>query len=122
MKRTRSDDKDLRGSPARLGRRESLAALPPGSPRSLARASTMGPAAGGQTGPSATSAGAISNATLAREVEDLKSTIKVLEKKRTEDRDKLKALERVQSERDQFETIIRKLQCTIETRFTLCFS
>lgn len=45
-----------------------------------------------------------------REIEDLKSKIKVLERKRIEDRDKLKQLERIQGERDKFEGIIQKLQ------------
>ena len=45
-----------------------------------------------------------------REAEDLKTKIRVLEKKRQEDREKLKALERVQAERDKFEAIIQKLQ------------
>ena len=45
-----------------------------------------------------------------REVEDLKTKLKVMEKKRTEDREKLKTLEKVQSERDKFEGIIQKLQ------------
>jgi dynactin 1 len=49
-------------------------------------------------------------AAMTREAEDLKSTIKVLEKKRQEDREKLKLLERVQGERDKFEIIIQKLQ------------
>ncbi|KAL2003437.1 hypothetical protein VTN02DRAFT_3840 [Thermoascus thermophilus] len=47
---------------------------------------------------------------LARELEDLKTKLKVMEKKRAEDREKLKNLERLQSERDKFEAIIQKLQ------------
>ncbi|KAL8928863.1 MAG: hypothetical protein Q9208_001641 [Pyrenodesmia sp. 3 TL-2023] len=45
-----------------------------------------------------------------REVEDLKTKLRVMEKKRMEDREKLKTLERVQAERDKFEGIIQKLQ------------
>ena len=45
-----------------------------------------------------------------REVEDLKAKLRFMEKKRMEDREKLKALENVQSERDKFEGIIQKLQ------------
>ncbi len=45
-----------------------------------------------------------------REVEDLKTKLRVMEKKRVEDREKLKTLERLQSERDKFELIIQKLQ------------
>ena len=46
----------------------------------------------------------------AREVDDLKTKLRVLEKKRMEDRERFKTLERVQSERDKFESIIQKLQ------------
>ncbi|KAL9607726.1 MAG: hypothetical protein Q9167_007388 [Letrouitia subvulpina] len=45
-----------------------------------------------------------------REVEDLKTKLRVMEKKRMEDRDKLKALDKIQAERDKFEGIIQKLQ------------
>ena len=45
-----------------------------------------------------------------REVEDLKTKLRVMEKKRMEDREKLKTLERIQAERDKFEGIIQKLQ------------
>lgn len=47
---------------------------------------------------------------LSREVEDLKTKLRLMEKKRLEDRDKLKGLERIQAERDKFESIIQKLQ------------
>lgn len=50
------------------------------------------------------------SAALSRELEDLKTKLRVMEKKRTEDREKLKNLERLQAERDKFETIIQKLQ------------
>ncbi|KAG6022900.1 hypothetical protein E4U41_002135 [Claviceps citrina] len=54
---------------------------------------------------------AVSNAAAAnRETEDLKAKLKVLERKRSEDRDKLKQLDKVQGERDKFEAIIQKLQ------------
>ncbi|GAM84389.1 hypothetical protein ANO11243_023830 [Dothideomycetidae sp. 11243] len=45
-----------------------------------------------------------------REIEDLKTKLRLLEKRRVEDREKLKALERIQQERDRFESIIQKLQ------------
>ena len=47
---------------------------------------------------------------LSREIEELKTKLKVMEKKRMEDRDKLKALDKIQGERDKFEGIIQKLQ------------
>lgn len=45
-----------------------------------------------------------------REIEDLKAKLRVMERKRMEDRDKLKNLDKVQGERDKFEGIIQKLQ------------
>lgn len=45
-----------------------------------------------------------------RELEDLQTKLRVLEKHRLQDREKLKVLERIQQERDKFESIIQKLQ------------
>ena len=45
-----------------------------------------------------------------REVQDLKTKIGLLEKKRMEDREKLKGLEKAQADRDRYEGIIQKLQ------------
>ncbi|OJJ47225.1 hypothetical protein ASPZODRAFT_1923408 [Penicilliopsis zonata CBS 506.65] len=47
---------------------------------------------------------------LTRELDELKTKLKVMEKKRAEDREKLKNLEKLQTERDKFESIIQKLQ------------
>ena len=47
---------------------------------------------------------------LNREVEDLKTKLRLMEKKRMEDREKLKQMEKVQGDRDKFESIIQKLQ------------
>ncbi|XWW98673.1 hypothetical protein V2A60_006675 [Cordyceps javanica] len=52
----------------------------------------------------------VSGGPLNREVEDLKAKVKVLERKRQDDRDKLKQLDKVQTERDKFSDIIQKLQ------------
>ncbi|OAA59451.1 dynactin [Cordyceps fumosorosea ARSEF 2679] len=52
----------------------------------------------------------VSGGLLNKEVEDLKAKLKVLERKRQEDRDKLKQLDKVQGERDKFSDIIQKLQ------------
>ncbi|KHE79612.1 hypothetical protein GE21DRAFT_1292012 [Neurospora crassa] len=49
-------------------------------------------------------------ATMNKEIEDLKAKLKVLEKKRMEDREKLNSLEKVKAERDKFERIIQTLQ------------
>ncbi|KAM3551777.1 hypothetical protein MY1884_007552 [Beauveria asiatica] len=52
----------------------------------------------------------VSGGLLNKEVEDLKAKLKVLERKRQEDRDKLKQLDKVQAERDKFSDVIQKLQ------------
>lgn len=49
-------------------------------------------------------------ASSAREIEDLHTRLKVQERQRDEDKEKLKTLERLQTERDRFESIIQKLQ------------
>ncbi|KAK4991314.1 hypothetical protein LTR50_001899 [Elasticomyces elasticus] len=46
----------------------------------------------------------------AREMEDMHTKLRLLERKRLEDREKLKGLDRIQQERDRFESIIQKLQ------------
>ncbi|EPS33691.1 hypothetical protein PDE_08653 [Penicillium oxalicum 114-2] len=46
----------------------------------------------------------------ARELEELQTRLRVMEKKRSDDREKLKMLEQLQVERDKFESIIQKLQ------------
>lgn len=53
---------------------------------------------------------AASNAAAAKEIEDLKAKLRVLEKKRIEDRERLNDLEKTKSERDRFERIIQTLQ------------
>lgn len=45
-----------------------------------------------------------------REVEDLRTKLRLMERKRMEDREKLKTLDKVQAERDRFEGIIQKMQ------------
>ena len=49
-----------------------------------------------------------------REVEELKRKMRMVERKRSEDREKLKTLDRVQAERDKYEAIIQKLQAKIQ--------
>ncbi|KAF3319343.1 hypothetical protein TWF173_003785 [Orbilia oligospora] len=55
-----------------------------------------------------------SSSALTKEIEDLKSKIRLLEKKRTEDRDKLQAMTRIEAERDKYEVIIHKLQSKMQ--------
>lgn len=45
-----------------------------------------------------------------KEIEDLKAKLRVLEKKRIEDREKLNSLDKIKGERDKFERIIQTLQ------------
>jgi len=106
LRRTRSDN-DPKMSPG-PGRRASVMGKPGGA--SPARIGAAGQPLSPATPGPAPSANPGAMAALSRELEDLKSTIKVMEKKRVEDRDKLRLLERVQAERDKFETIIQKLQ------------
>ncbi|EAQ86936.1 hypothetical protein CHGG_08189 [Chaetomium globosum CBS 148.51] len=53
---------------------------------------------------------AAGNAAATKEIEDLKAKLRVLEKKRIEDREKLNDLDKMKSERDRFERIIQTLQ------------
>lgn len=48
------------------------------------------------------------------EVDDLKAKVRLLERKRLEDREKIKGLDKVKTERDRFEGIIQKLQSKIQ--------
>ncbi|KAL3461603.1 dynein associated protein-domain-containing protein [Aspergillus heterothallicus] len=52
----------------------------------------------------------VSNSAITRELDEMKTKLKVMEKKRADDREKLRTLEQLQSERDKFEGIIQKLQ------------
>ncbi|CAG7916106.1 unnamed protein product [Penicillium olsonii] len=83
-------------APAQKGPRQSMTAARPAASRPGAPASTSTRQA---------QAGAVN-----RELEELNAKLKVMEKKRSDDREKLKTLEQLQSERDKFEAIIQKLQ------------
>jgi dynactin 1 len=50
-----------------------------------------------------------------REMEQLKAKIRTLEKKRQEDRDKIKSMDTLKAERDKFETIIQALQKKLQS-------
>ncbi|KAI0414983.1 dynactin [Xylaria grammica] len=52
---------------------------------------------------------------ISRENEDLKTKLKILERKRGEDRDRLKEMERIQEQRDRFETINKKIEGKFQT-------
>ncbi|KAM0347928.1 hypothetical protein ACHAPU_004427 [Fusarium lateritium] len=74
----------------------------------LSRTST--PPVARKPAPTAATARPAASTAASREIEDLKAKLKVLERKRVEDRDKLKQLEKVQGERDKFENVIQMLQ------------
>ncbi|ROT42486.1 dynactin [Sodiomyces alkalinus F11] len=78
------------------------------------RTATTTTAAAARTATVAATATAANNTAVARENEDLKAKLRVMERKRLEDREKLKQLEKVQEERDKYETIIQKLQAKFQ--------
>jgi dynactin 1 len=49
-----------------------------------------------------------------REIEALEAKIRIIERKRAQDRDKLKTLEKLQTERDRFENVVNKLQAKLQ--------
>ena len=53
---------------------------------------------------------------LNKELEQMRAKYRIMEKKRMEDRDKLKALETMKSERDKFESTMQKLQRKCQTQ------
>ncbi|KAI0181797.1 dynein associated protein-domain-containing protein [Hypoxylon sp. FL1284] len=64
-------------------------------------------AAAGSTRPAASNA-------VSRENEDLKAKLKVLERKRLEDREKMKDMEMIQEQRDKFETVNKKIEGKVQ--------
>jgi dynactin 1 len=98
----KSDDEILSPQPrspvrSRTAALEKLTSAPSSATRAPAPA-------GPSTRPSA------ANAAANREIEDLKAKLRVIERKRAEDREKLKQLDKLQGERNRFEGIIQKLQ------------
>ncbi|KAK8862186.1 dynactin 1 [Apiospora arundinis] len=78
------------------------------------KATTPGSATPASRTASGTARPAASNA-LTRENEDLKTKLKVLERKRLEDREKLKELERIQEQHDKFANINKKIEGKFQT-------
>ncbi|EFQ33385.1 CAP-Gly domain-containing protein [Colletotrichum graminicola] len=105
---TMSPNKDGENSPVRA-RTKALEKLTSGSAATTPASSTK----------PATTARPTTNAAAAnREIEDLKAKLKVLERKRLEDREKIKQLDQVQGERDRFQSIIEKLQAKYQPQQT----
>ena len=55
-----------------------------------------------------------SAATSSKKTEELEAKIRILEKKRMEDREKVKTLEKAQEDRDKFKSIIQKLEAKLQ--------
>ncbi|KAJ5679206.1 hypothetical protein N7462_007450 [Penicillium macrosclerotiorum] len=89
-------------------------AAPTLPPQPAARPPRQSLPANRSTGPRLGAAGSTTRqapgAAVVRELEELQTKLRVLEKKRADDREKLKTLEQVQTERDKFESVIQKLQ------------
>ncbi|KAF2839724.1 hypothetical protein M501DRAFT_730540 [Patellaria atrata CBS 101060] len=103
------------GSPTRgiTARRSSIVptnAATKRTPSAVSAASQKSPSPPVSTARSIASTMSKGQTTSNKEVEELQTKLKVMEKKRIEDRDKLKTLEKIQQERDRFEGIIQKLQ------------
>lgn len=111
-----SSDRDDAASPVKDGEILSPQPRSPVQARTKALEKlTGGPSSRTSTPPAArkpatTTTRAAGSTAASREIEDLKSKLKVLERKRIEDREKLKQLEKVQGERDKFESVIQMLQ------------
>lgn len=95
------DDQSIRAASSTLSR-ASVQNLPHGLEKTTP--------ARGRSPPTTSQRGPPTNSASSREVEELKTKLRLMEKKRIEDREKLKNLERLQAERDKFEGIIHKLQ------------
>ncbi|OTA91040.1 hypothetical protein M434DRAFT_397525 [Hypoxylon sp. CO27-5] len=100
-------------SPVR-SRTRALEKLTSAGPSSAASSKTPTTATSTKTAGSAGPRSAASNA-ISRENEDLKAKLKVLERKRTEDREKIKEMERLQEQRDKFESINKKIESKFQT-------
>ncbi|KAI0392450.1 dynein associated protein-domain-containing protein [Xylariaceae sp. FL0594] len=92
------------------------ASAPSRPPASASATASRSPAAAGSPRTGANNA-------LSRENEDLKTKLKILERKRAEDREELKDLDRVREQRDKFESINKKIegkfQATVQENVSL---
>lgn len=94
----------------RLRTAEPAPSLSRGSTRSNAAAIEKPASSRGKSPPPTSQRGPPTLPPSHRELEGLKTKLRILEKKRVEDRAKLQSLELLQTERDKFESIIQKLQ------------
>ncbi|KAI8625861.1 dynein associated protein-domain-containing protein [Xylariaceae sp. FL1651] len=105
-------DGEQTSSPVR-SRTKALEKLTSGGPSASSKPPTSATTSRTPATASSTRTGA-SNA-ISRENEDLKTKLKVLERKRAEDRDRLKEMERLQEQRDKFEAINKKIEGKFQT-------
>ncbi|KAH0270746.1 hypothetical protein KCU91_g7872, partial [Aureobasidium melanogenum] len=68
------------------------------------------------TSPAASHTSARPAKTTAREVEDLQTKMKIMERKRQEDRDALKKMQNVEQERDKYANIVQKMQSKMQAQ------
>ena len=113
MSPQKSSDDEQSKSPvqSRTAALEKLTSTTPKAAAAAAEASSATRSAAGAS--SSVSAAARPAATIAaaqREIEDLKAKLRVLERKRLEDRDKLKQLDKLQTDCDKYQGIIQKIQ------------
>lgn len=72
------------------------------------------PVSSRSTGSPATQRAAGATTAATREIESLKTKLRVMESKRLEDREKLKTMEKVQADRDKYENIFLKFQSKLQ--------
>ncbi|KAK6002396.1 hypothetical protein QM012_002034 [Aureobasidium pullulans] len=68
------------------------------------------------TSPAASHTSSRPTKTTAREVEDLQTKMKIMERKRQEDRDALKKMQNVEQERDKYANIVQKMQSKMQAQ------
>ncbi|CAK7202319.1 hypothetical protein SEUCBS139899_005041 [Sporothrix eucalyptigena] len=107
-----SDDEILSPQPKSpvQSRAAALERLTSGAPKATTTASARQIAAASSSTSTSTTRPAASNAAAQREIEDLKAKLRVLERKRVEDRDKLKQLDKLNADCEKYQGIIQKIQ------------
>ncbi|KAI8960856.1 dynein associated protein-domain-containing protein [Daldinia sp. FL1419] len=98
-----------------LSRTKALEKLTSTGPTSAASSKAPVSAASSKAPPSAASTTRAAASNAVRENEDLKAKLKVLERKRLEDRERIKELELIQEQRDKFESINKKIEGKYQT-------
>ncbi|XXG97527.1 hypothetical protein Hte_003832 [Hypoxylon texense] len=100
-------------SPVR-SRTRALEKLTSAGPASATSSRPPASATSARTPVSAGSGRPAASTAVSRENEDLKAKLKVLERKRLEDREKMKEMERLQEQRDKFESVNKKIEGKVQ--------